>query len=49
VVGILDSYRIMYWGRTEMVVPTLAIIVLMTKVYAASRQDREHGPRTAHR
>ncbi len=49
VVGILDSYRIMYWGRTEMVVPTLAIIVLMTKVYAAARQDREHRPRIAHR
>ena len=39
VVGILDSFRILYWGRTEMVVPTLAIVVLMTRVYAAAKQD----------
>lgn len=37
-VGILDSFRIMYWGRTEMVVPTLAIAVLMGAVYAAARR-----------
>jgi hypothetical protein len=36
VVGILDSYRVMYWTRTEMVVPTLAIALLMGSVYRAA-------------
>ena len=49
VVGILDSFRILYWGRTEMVVPTLAIVVLMTRVYAAAKQDPGQPSRIAHR
>ncbi len=49
VVGILDSFRILYWGRTEMVVPTVAIALLMTRVYAAARQEPGLGPRIAHR
>jgi hypothetical protein len=49
VVGILDSFRILYWGRTEMVVPTLAIVLLMTRVYAAAKQDPEPRPRIAQR
>jgi hypothetical protein len=49
VVGILDSFRIMYWSRTEMVVPTLAIVLVMTSVYAAARQDPGPRARIAHR
>jgi hypothetical protein len=46
VVGILDSYRVMYWPRTEMVVPTVAIIMLMGSVYraAAARAAGEAHP-----
>jgi hypothetical protein len=40
VVGILDSYRVMYWSRTEMVVPVLAIILLMASVYRAAADSR---------
>jgi hypothetical protein len=49
VVGILDSFRILYWGRTEMVVPTVAIALLMTRVYRVARQEPGLGPRIAHR
>jgi hypothetical protein len=49
VVGILDSFRILYWGRTEMVVPTVAIMLLMTRVYRVARQEPGLGPRLAHR
>ena len=44
VVGILDSYRVMYWSRTEMVVPTLAIVVLMGSVYRAVGSRAASGP-----
>jgi hypothetical protein len=44
VVGILDSYRAVYWSRTEMVEPTLAITLLMGRIYrvaATAKAARE--------
>jgi len=46
VVGILDSYRLMYWSRTEMVVPTLAIVVLMGSIRRARAQSTAAGRTT---
>jgi hypothetical protein len=43
VVGILDSYRVMYWSRTEMVVPTLAIALVMASVYRAAASAKASG------
>jgi hypothetical protein len=40
VVGMLDSYRVMYWSRTQMVVPVLAISLLMASVYRAKAESR---------
>jgi hypothetical protein len=48
VVGILDSYRVMYWSRTQMVVPVLAIVVLMGSMYRAESREatsRQAKPR----
>lgn len=43
VVGMLDSYRVMYWSRTHMVVPVLAIGLLMASVYRATASSRPTG------
>jgi hypothetical protein len=46
VAGILDSYRIVYWTDTHMVVPVLGIVLAMRRVYPLVEG---RSPRTARR